>query len=353
MSKLAIADIPVADIPVFDGHNDVLLECGYRSNRSFFKESTNGHLDFPRMQRSNFAGGFFACFIPNEDSDGSLPDTDGRPPLAAPLDTDYAYKVAMHQSAALFRWEEQSEGKLKIVRTVEEIKNCLATDTIAAIYHFEGAEAIDNDLYALDVFYNAGLRSLGPVWSRPTIFATGVPFGFPDSPDQGPGLTDAGKRLVTRCNELGIMLDVSHLNEKGFWDVEKLSTKPIVATHSAAWTLCNSPRNLSDKQLDAIKASNGLVGVNYHIGFLREDGRSTKQTSLTEIVRHATYIAERIGIEHVALGSDFDGANMPHDLTDVTALPKLLEAFANAGFDRESIELIAYKNWLGVLEATW
>jgi len=345
--------IDLKDIPVFDGHNDVLLECGYRNNRPFFKESGEGHLDFPRMQDSNFAGGFFACFIPKPNSDGALPDTDGRPPLADPLDTDYAYKVAMHQSSALFRWEEESSGKFKVVRTVDDLKSCLETDTVAAIYHFEGAEAIDEDLYALDVFYAAGLRSIGPVWSRPTLFATGVPFGFPDSPDQGPGLTDAGKRLVTRCNELGIMLDVSHLNEKGFWDIEKLSTKPIVATHSAAWELGNSPRNLTDKQLDAIKASNGLVGVNYHIGFLREDGHSTEHTSLTEIVRHAVYIAERIGIEHVALGSDFDGATMPHDLGDVRGLSKLLEAFADAGFDKESIEMIAYKNWLRVLAKTW
>lgn len=345
--------IDIKDIPVFDGHNDVLLECGYRPNRPFFSESSDGHLDLPRIQDSNFAGGFFACYIPKEDSDGSLPDTDGQPPLATALDFDYSHKVAMHQSSSLLRWEEQSAGKFKVVRTIEDLKSCLTSGTIAAIYHFEGAEAIDEDLHSLDIFYAAGLRSIGPVWSRPTIFATGVPFGFPGSPDQGAGLTDAGKRLVTRCNELGIMLDVSHLNERGFWDLEKLSSKPIVATHSAAWELCNSPRNLTDKQLDAIKATNGLVGVNYHIGFLREDGRSTEYTSLTEIVRHAVYIAERIGIEHVALGSDFDGATMPHDLGDVRGLSKLLEAFVEAGFDKESIEKIAYKNWLRVLDATW
>ena len=343
----------LTNIPVFDGHNDVLLECAYGKYRPFFEKSAEGHLDFPRILESNFAGGFFACFIPKADNDGALPDTDGRPPLAEALDPDYAYKVAMQLSAALFRWEQEAAGKFKVVKNINDLKDCLDTGTIAAIYHFEGAEAIDKDLNSLEIFYQAGLRSIGPVWSRPTIFATGVPFGFPDSPDQGPGLTDAGKRLVTRCNELGIMLDVSHLNEKGFWDLEKLTNKPIVATHSAAWELCKSPRNLTDKQLDAIQATNGIIGVNYHIGFLREDGRSTEHTSLTEIVRHASYIAERIGIEHVALGSDFDGATMPHDLGDVNGLIKLLEAFAEAGFDKESIEKIAYKNWLRVLEQTW
>ena len=221
------------------------------------------------------------------------------------------------------------------------------------IIHFEGAEAIDTNLDALHVFYQAGLRSLGPVWSRPTKFGNGVPFNFPATPDIGKGLTKAGKRLIKACNELGIMIDMSHLNEKGFWDVAKISDAPLVCTHSNAHACAPSPRNLLDKQLDAIKETGGVTGMNYHKGFLRADGRSNKETSLTEIVRHAAYIAERIGVDHVTLGSDFDGASMPEDLKDAAGLPKLIDAFRTHGFNEEEIAKIAHGNWLRVLRQTW
>jgi membrane dipeptidase len=169
--------------------------------------------------------------------------------------------------ARLLRLEAESEGQTKIVRNADELAAALDSGVLAMIMHFEGAEAIDRDLDALHLFHAAGLRSLGPVWSRPTIFAHGVPFHFPASPDIGPGLTDAGKRLVRECNSLGILIDLSHLNEKGFWDVESLSNAPLVATHSGAHALCATPRNLTDKQLDAIAASGGVAGVNFHTGF--------------------------------------------------------------------------------------
>src|SRR5207248_7858657 len=137
--------------------------------------------------------------------------------------------------------------------------------TFAAILHFEGAEAIDADLNALEVFYQAGLRSIGIVWSRPNDFAQGVPFREGTSPDTGPGLTDAGRELVRACNRLGIMLDLSHLNEQGFWDVARLSEAPLVATHSNVHAITPSTRNLTDDQLKAIKDSEGIVGLNFGV----------------------------------------------------------------------------------------
>jgi membrane dipeptidase len=221
------------------------------------------------------------------------------------------------------------------------------------LFHIEGAEAIDPELEALEVLYQAGLRSLGIVWSRPNLFATGVPFAFPQSPDVGPGLTAAGKALVRACNELGVLLDLSHLNEKGFWDVAKLSAAPLVATHSGAHALCASARNLTDSQLDAVRDTGGVVGVNFHVGFLRADGRTDPTTSLAEIVRHVDYMVEHMGIAHVALGSDFDGATMPGDLRDVAGLPNLVAALRAAGYDDAALRRIAYENWLRVLRATW
>src|SRR5439155_22438282 len=150
--------------------------------------------------------------------------------------------------------------------------------------HFEGAEPIDTDLDALEVFYNAGLRSLGLVWSRPNAFGEGVPFICPHSPDTGPGLTDAGKELVRACNRRHILIDLSHLNEKGFWDVVKLSDAPLIATYSNAHAVCNHARNLTDKQLDAIKDSRGMVGVNYAVNFLRPDGKRDDNTPIDQLV---------------------------------------------------------------------
>ena len=219
--------------------------------------------------------------------------------------------------------------------------------------HIEGAEAIDTKLETLDVFYEAGLRSIGPVWSRPNAFAHGVPFDFPRHPDTGPGLTTPGRRLIKRCNELGILIDLSHLNAQGFWDVAKISQAPLVATHSNAHALSATPRNLTDGQLDVIALSGGVVGMNYNVGFLRSDGDGKAETSLREIARHARYVAERIGVRHVALGSDFDGATMPGDLADVTRLPGLMTALSEVGFSEDEVLAIAYKNWVRVLKATW
>jgi membrane dipeptidase len=224
---------------------------------------------------------------------------------------------------------------------------------LAAILHAEGADFVDEQFRALDVLAEAGLMSLGLVWSRPNAFATGVPFNFPASPDIGPGLTDLGRELVRRCNSRRLLIDLSHLNEAGFWDVARLSTAPLVATHSGAHALCASPRNLRDAQLDAIAHSGGMVGVNFHKGFLRADGDHNKPTSLSEIVRHLFYIADRIGIDHVGLGSDFDGAEMPEDLADAAGLPRLLKALQAAGLSDEDLRKVAHGNWVRVLRETW
>ena len=116
---------------------------------------------------------------------------------------------------------------------------------LAPVLHIEGAEAIDPNFELLDVLYEAGVRSLGPVWSRPNAFGHGVPFRRPSSPDTGPGLTDLGKELIGACNRLGILIDLSHLNERGFWDVAAISNAPLVATHSNAHALSPHSRNSS------------------------------------------------------------------------------------------------------------
>jgi membrane dipeptidase len=239
------------------------------------------------------------------------------------------------------------------VRTDEELERCLREGVLAAILHFEGAENLGPDPGALESYYEAGLRSLGIVWSRPNAYASGVPFRFPSSPDTGPGLTDAGRELVRECNRLGVLVDVSHINEKGFWDVAELSEAPLVATHSNAHALCPASRNLTDRQLDAIRDSDGMVGVNFAVAFLREDGGESEDTPLETLVRHIDYLVERVGIDGVGFGSDFDGAKVPSGIGDVSGLPNLLAPLREDGYDETSLEKLAHGNWIRVLRTTW
>ena len=332
-------------IPVLDGHNDVLLRVAYRQegeDYSFFLENQDGHLDLPRAKAAGFAGGFFAIYIPPVSDDSH-----------APLDRYYALDQAMLISSCLFQLERQSGGELKVVQDVGELEGQVKSGRIGAIMHMEGAEPIDEDLHALEVFYRAGLRSIGIVWSRPNAFGYGVPFVFPSTPDIGPGLTDAGKRLVKACNELGILVDVSHLNEAGFWDVVKISEAPIVATHSNVHAICPVSRNLTDRQLDAIKDSDGMVGLNFAVAFLRPDGKRIADTPIDIMIRHIDYMVERVGIDRVGLGSDFDGALISSHISDVTGLPKLLNALREHGYSQEELEKMAFRNWLRVLKLTW
>ena len=256
----------------------------------------------------------------------------------------------MH-AARLFALEAM--GAVRVVRGTADLDRAAGEGRIAAVLHLEGAEALDPGLATLDAWYEAGLRSLGLVWSRANAFAHGVPFRFPGSPDVGPGLTPDGERLVRRCNELGVMVDLSHLNEAGFWDVARLSSAPLVASHSAVHALAPSARNLTDEQLDAIGTTGGLVGIVFHVGLVRGDGAENVDTPLSTLVNHVRYVAERIGVQHVALGSDFDGATMPAALRDAAGLPRLVEALREAGASPSDVDAICWGNWRRVLGASF
>jgi len=159
--------------------------------------------------------------------------------------------------------------------------------------------------------------------------------------------------LVRRCAELGILVDLSHLNQQGFWDVAREDVGPLVASHSAVHALCQASRNLTDSQLDAVGSSDGLVGIVFGCPYIRPDFAEDPDTPLELIARHAAYVAERIGVRHVALGSDFDGVTIPAALGDVAGVPRLLDTLAQAGFDESEIAAIAWENWRRVLDAWW
>lgn len=348
----------VSQHKIFDGHNDVLLQLsrsgGVAAAESFIT-GRDGHLDIPKATAGSFGGGFFAIYVPSPGDkeirmdemekssyDIALPD---------PVTQSAALPEVMRQAAILSRLE--TLGALKICRTASDVRACLDEGIIAAIMHIEGAEAIDPDFDTLDVLYRAGLRSVGPVWSRETIYGHGVPFRYPSSPDTGPGLTDHGKNLVEKCNALGILIDLSHLNEAGFWDVAGLSTAPLVATHSNAHSICQHSRNLTDAQLGAIADSDGMVGLNFAVAFLREDGRMIDDVPLTQMLHHLDHLMSILGEDRVGMGSDFDGAMVPKKLDSSAGLPKLRQAMADHGYGDALISKLCHENWLRVLEKTF
>ncbi len=348
--------------PVFDGHNDILmhlLRAPDRREAIWLGAEGKGHLDLPRMQKGGFAGGMFAIYVPSA-SMAKVEDLDAlmdAPPydiaLPALLTQAEALPMAMAAAGHLLWMERAAKGAFRLCRTAAEIEAARAAGAIAGVMHMEGAEAIDGGCDALYSFHAMGLRSLGPVWSRPTVFGHGVPFRFPGDPDTGPGLTEAGKRLVRVCNELRVLIDLSHLNAKGVEDVARLSDAPLVATHSNAWEVTPSTRNLTDRQLGMIRDSGGMVGINFATVFLREDGRKSPEMTLDPFMRHLDHLIRHLGEDHVGFGSDFDGATVPKDIGDVTRLPRLLAAMSAHGVNDALMHKLAWGNWVAVLRRTW
>jgi membrane dipeptidase len=355
----------VTRLPIFDGHNDTLLELyapEEGEERSFFERSEHGHIDLPRAREGGLIGGIFAIYTPpppgspeREREYGLTITEDGYEVMQrSPLDHEYSKEFTDGVIDFLYDLQKQGDGEVALVRSYQDLERNLQEGILSMVLHFEDAVAIEEDLSNLEAYYERGLRSLGLVWSRPNVFGHGVPFRFPHSPDTGPGLTEAGKELVRACNRMGILIDLAHINEQGFWDVAETSEAPLVVSHAGVHALCPSTRNLTDGQIDAIGESKGLIGIIFSPGMIRADGqRDADSLPLTDLVRHFDHVVERIGVDHVAFGSDFDGALMAEELADATWLPNLMEALRERGYDDDSLEKIAYRNWFRVLRDTW
>ena len=345
-------------VGIFDGHNDCVQRLQeYRAGGiDFLALQSDGHLDLPRALDGDLKGGMFALMARPEhppSDDLTVTETSYEVRLAEPLDAAYAQRRVREQLTALKRLEVRADGKVRIATSVDQIDTITSAGALAVVLHVEGADGIDPDLLELESLYDSGLRSLGLVWSRPNIFGHGVPFAWPRSPDTGPGLTPVGKDLVRACNRLGVMIDMSHLNEHGFWDVARMSSAPLVVTHACVHAICPSTRNLTDRQLDEIGESDGVVGVNFSVNDVRPDAQLTEDTPLCMLSRHFQYLVDRIGINHVAIGSDFDGATIPAAIKDASGLPNLIAALRASGFDDDCVRKIAFDNWMRVFRLSW
>ncbi|WP_445149804.1 dipeptidase [Baekduia sp. Peel2402] len=338
--------------PIFDGHHDALT---HRDHAGIVTGREGGHFDLPRAAAGGLVASMWAIFCHGEDTNLDFAPNPGGG-YDVPLDPEVPHPAAAAEATTyagrLIALEHA--GDIRIARSIDDLDAAAdGSGPPAAVMHLEGAEPIDTTLEALDTWHAMGLRSIGPVWSRPNRFGHGVPFRFPSTPDTGEGLTPAGRALVTKCEALKIAVDVSHLNARGFWDVAELTGRPVIATHCGAHAVAPASRNLTDDQLDAIGSSGGIVGIPYIVDFLRADGTMDPNTPLSTVVAHVRHVADRIGVDHVGFGSDFDGGVIPDPIGDAAGLPGLLEALADDGFTPEDINKIAWSNWRRVLAAAW
>lgn len=235
---------------------------------------------------------------------------------------------------------ETNRRRIFLVSKKSDLRR-LGGNKTGILVSIEGGEILGESLFMLDIIYRLGVRALGLTWNQRNAIADGVGEEFSKN-----GLSLFGRRVVTKMNNLGMLIDISHLNEAGFWDVLELSEKPVVASHSCARALCDHPRNLSDSQLLALAKEGGMVGINFCPEFLRPSGQAT----IDDVVRHICHVAEVSGVNSVGFGSDFDGINTaPEGLENVESFNCLREALEKCGFSREEMVRICHGNFVRIL----
>lgn len=307
---------------IVDGHCDSLIHF-VDGKRTLHDPLEGGHWDTQRAMRAGISLQFLAAFI----------ETDYKPAKAT------WRGLQLIEGAHRFIVDHQEEVLLVLGK--QDLHRIPDQNRVGILLSVEGGEILGQDLFMLDIIYKLGVRALGLTWNQRNAMADGV--GEINSQRR---LTNFGQEVVRRMNTLGMLIDVSHLNEAGFWHVLELSSAPIAATHSCAKTLCSHPRNLTDQQLRALAEHKGVIGVNFYPQFLRETGRTTRE----DVVRHICHIAEVAGVETVGLGSDFDGIDeAPTGLEHVGDYTKLLDDLIKVGFSNQEIEQISSRNFMRVL----
>jgi membrane dipeptidase len=245
---------------------------------------------------------------------------------------------------AFYREIEDNSDKLIFATTGSDVDKAREEGKIAALLSIEGGEALDGRIELLRIFYRLGVRLMTLTWSLRNELADGAFEGR-----TGGGLTRFGVEVVEEMDRLGMVVDVSHLSEAGFWDVMKVSERPIIASHSNSKALCSHPRNLTDEQAKAIAEKGGVIGVNFAGYFLGEGRRS-----LAGVIEHIDYLSALIGPEHVGLGSDFDGLpfeQLPDELKGVSGLPRIAGELAARGYSEQAIKGIMGENLLRVVRS--
>ena len=263
------------------------------------------------------------------------------------VDVTRAWKNHLAYALDAFGWFETevaaNANDLCIARNASDIREAKTSGKLAAVLVIENSEALERSLNILRSLYMLGVRSIGLTHNLNTWASTGN-----DEEDLGGGLTRFGMALVKEMNRLGMLVDVSHISERGFWDVLEISEHPVIASHSNCKTLCRHPRNLSNEQLKALAANGGVVGITFVPGFITTDGWA-KMPPLAQLLNHFAYAIDIAGIDHVGIGSDFDGGG--DLLKDAGEFIKIAEGLSERGYTDEDIRKVLGGNHLRVFEA--
>lgn len=304
---------------VIDTHCDSILD-HVNGERNLGERSSKHHLDLPRLIEAGVRAQFMACYIEPE------------------YKPERGLARVLTLIDGIYRLVEENASLAAIARTASDLREFADSGRVSIVISVEGGEAlgagkIQDLLAALRMIHRLGVRCLSLTWNERNLLADGVG----ESPTRG-GLTEAGVAVVQEMNRLGMIVDVSHLSEAGFWHLIEISRQPVIASHSNAMALCEHKRNLTDDQIRHLARRGGVVGITFATPFLdREPARAT----LERVVDHIEYIANLVGIDHVGIGSDFDGIdNTPVGLRDVTSLPMLTRSLLRRGFSQEQVHQI-------------
>lgn len=310
--------------PIVDGHCDTAAlflreDLGY----NFIKENELGHLDMPRLRAGGVKLQFFAFYIERE----------------------FKLVGALHRCLefidAYYRTMQRCPDDLFTVLDRTDLHKAMQGPKTAALLSVEGGEALEADLSILRVLYRLGIRALGLTWNQRNQLASGVGEGL-----RGDGLTPFGRKVVREMNNLGMIVDLAHINEDGFYDALSLSSAPVIVSHANARAICNHPRNLSDDQLKKLGEYGGIMGLSFYPPFVHD-----QKPNLEKLLDHFEHVAGVAGIDHLGFGSDFDGIEQTlGGLEDVSRLPNLVRGLLSRGFSAEEVEKITSGNYLRVLE---
>lgn len=306
---------------VVDLHCDTILAL-HEGTRRLDERSSRGHVDLPRLREGGVGVQVFAVYV------APMPAPEGRGRARALIRT-------FHEAVAA------NAGQIAHATTMADIERARREGRVAAVLSIENGDALGGDLNALDELYRLGVRMLGLTWNPSNALGDGA-LGR-----QHGGLTDLGRAVLRRMEQIGIVIDVSHLSEASFWDTLRTTRAPVIASHSNAAALHRHPRNLTDDQLRAIAARAGVVGVNLYPPFLGEP-------TLARVLDHIDHMVKVMGIDHVALGADFDGiSETPAGLEDVSRLPALTAGLLARGYTPEQVHRILGGNALRVFRQVW
>ncbi|MBC8591624.1 dipeptidase [Wansuia hejianensis] len=321
---------------IVDGHNDTMMKV--IDNKTWLPKvnigrSTDNHIDILKLKKGGLNVPFFAAFTHGyyENTTKSISRT-------------------LATINALYWTEKNNPDTFKITTSIKDILAATKDNKIAAVPTIEGAYSLDkyNGIELLNQYYDLGIRVLSLTWNYSNELGEGANriYGDPLKTESKGGLTNLGRQVIQEMNKIGMVLDVSHLAESTFWDVISTTDAPIIASHSGVYALKEHPRNLNDKQLFALKENGGVVAVVLCSEFLTNN----EQAYISDFVDHIDYIVKLIGVDHVGIGSDFDGSRIPIDLKDSSQIYKITQELLRREYGEKDIEKILGKNLLRVLE---